>query len=274
VKKTAIAMMLSGLLLSACDDLKSEDNAPANPPFPFKKIIPTASFTQDNDITERGKFYLQGSAANDSDGAVFTYNWTIELGRYNAGNISLSQNDPRATLTAGELTEDVTATITLRVTDHDNSTDQISKTIIIRELDVALLPPMPANPRSGLSGTDSDGDGVRDDLEIAIYNLYPLSKDNREVLRNTAVVFQNVLIAGDSLDSLDDGEVSEKIAKLAACYNLHTELNGLQEAAKIRALTFDTKERLAAYEKFKVGRNGTAQRTMEATFDECRLPQL
>lgn len=277
-------MMISSLLLSACDDLKSEDNAPKSalenalitPQTSPDKIAPIASFTLANDITERAEFYFDGSASSDSDGAISTYNWTIDLGRYNGDNIYFSQNSQKktsATLTAGELTEDITATITLTVTDNDNSTGQISKTIIIRELDVALLPPMPANPKSGLTGTDADGDGVRDDLEIAIYNLYPLSKDNREVLRNTAVVYQDVLIAGDSLDDLDDGDASEKIAKLAACYNLHTELNGLQEVAKIRALTFNTQERLAAYEKFKVGRNGTAQRTVEATFDECRLPQ-
>jgi hypothetical protein len=72
--------------------------------------------------------------------------------------------------------------------------------------------------------------------------------------------FQNVLIAGDSVDDLDDGKVSEKTAKLVACYIDHTELNGRQEVAKIKALTFDTQERLAAYEKFKVGRNGTKNR--------------
>ncbi len=110
-------------------------------------------------------------------------------------------------------------------------------------------------------------------MEIAIYYLYPLSKDNREVSRNAAFVFNNVLVTGDSTDDLDDGDASEKLAKLAWCYNFHTELDSRQERAKIKALTFNTQERLDAFEKFKVGRNGTIQRTVEATFDECRLPQ-
>jgi len=135
------------------------------------------------------------------------------------------------------------------------------------------LPPMPENPAFGLLGTDSNRDGVRDDVEIKIHNLYPLSKDNREVSRKAAQVYQNVLIAGNSADDLDDDGAAEELSKLASCYIDHSSLNGLEEVAKIRSILIDTPERMAAYEKFLMSRNGTTQKTVEATFSECRLPQ-
>ncbi|MBA6389912.1 hypothetical protein H4J38_03860 [Colwellia sp. BRX10-3] len=271
MKKTSIAIMLSSILLSACGDSESKDEVSTPPP--SENVAPTASFTLANDLQERAEFTIDGANSSDSDGSISTYNWTIDLGQYSGENISLNQNNASATLVVGEIAEDVTATITLTVTDNDNSTDEFSSTVIISELDVAMLPPMPIEPDLGLTGTDSDNDGVRDDLEIAIYKLYPLSKDNREVSRNAVLVFNNVLVTGDSIDDLDDGDASEKLAKLASCYIDHTDLNGRHEVAKIKALTFDTEERLKAFEKYKVGRNGTVQRTVEATFDECRLPQ-
>jgi len=272
MKKTTIAMMLSSILLSACGDSEPKKDISTSK-LTSSNVAPVASFTIENSLQERAEFTLDGANSSDSDGSISAYNWTIDLGEYTDGNISLTQNNVNAQLVIGDIAEDVTATITLTVTDNSNSSDEFSTTVTITELDAALLPPMPTEPELGLTGTDSDNDGIRDDLEIAIYNIYPLSKDNREVTRNAALVFRNVLVTGDSTDDLDDGDTSEELAKLVWCYNFHTELDSRKERAKIKALTFNTQERLDAFEKYKMGRNGTAQRTVEATFDECRLPQ-
>jgi hypothetical protein len=126
---------------------------------------------------------------------------------------------------------------------------------------------------TNLVGSDFDNDGVRDDVEVAIYKLYSHSKDNREVSRNAAKVYQMILTAGNSADNLDDNKISEELAKLASCYIDHTNLDGRKEAAKIKFLVFNTKDRLAAFEKYQSGRNGTVQKVVNVTYEECRLPQ-
>tara|TARA_R110000772_G_scaffold244238_1_gene357294 strand:+ start:7317 stop:8141 length:825 start_codon:yes stop_codon:yes gene_type:complete len=269
----AMSALLASCVLSACGGSDSNDTETPSQPQPTSNISPTAIFSQPDDIYERGEFVVDASGSNDSDGSISSYSWSIDLGDYTGNNISLSDNGANSTLVVGEIEEDVTVSVNLTVTDNDGATDDYSNAITIHERDVEKLPPMPANSATGLEGTDSDGDGVRDDIEIKVYNLYPLSKDNREVTRKAAQVFQNVLITGNSADDLDDGDASEQLAKLVWCYNLHTDLNSKQERAKIKALVFDTPERLEALEKFKQSRNGTIQKTVESTFSECRLPQ-
>ena len=269
----AMSVLLASCLLSACGGSDSNDTEAPSQPQPPSNISPTAIFSQPDDIYERGEFVVDATDSNDSDGSISSYSWSIDLGDYTGNNISLSDNGANSTLVVGEIEEDVTVSVNLTVTDNDGATDDYSSTITISELDFEKLPPMPENPTLGLVGTDSDGDGVRDDVEIKVYNLYPLSKDNREVSRKTAQVFQNVLVTGDSEDDLDDGGAAEELSKLASCYIDHTSLNGREEVAKIRSILIDTPERMAAYEKFLMSRNGTVQRTLEANFEECRLPQ-
>ncbi len=145
MKKTSIAIMLSSLLLSACGDSESNN------------IAPTASFTLADDLHERAEFTIDGTnSSSDSNGSISTYYWTIDLGEYRGENIYFTSNNANAKLIIGEISEDVTATITLTVTDNKNLTDEFSRTVIISELDVAMLPPMPTDPDLGLTGTDSD----------------------------------------------------------------------------------------------------------------------
>ena len=269
MKTKLISALLASSLLSAC----SSDTETPSQPQPSSNIPPTAKFSQPDDIYEREEFLIDASDSNDTDGSISSYSWSLDLGNYNGSNINLTDNGTNSTLVVGEIKEDVTVSINLKVTDNDGATANYSNTVTIHELDVEKLPPMPADPTLGLEGTDSDGDGVRDDIEIRLYNLYPLSKDNREVSRKAAQVYQNMLITGNSADDLDNDTASEQLAKLAWCYNLHTELNSRQERAKIKVLVFDTSERLEALEKFYQSRNGTVQRTVESTFSECRLPQ-
>ncbi|KAF7768868.1 hypothetical protein PCIT_a3385 [Pseudoalteromonas citrea] len=269
----AINILLASCLLSACGGSDSDDTQTLPQPQLLSNISPTAAFSQIDDIYERGEFIIDASGSSDSDGSISSYNWSLDLGDYTGKSISLTENGVNSNLVVGEIEEDVTVSVNLTVTDNDGATDKYTNTITIQELDIEKLPPIPVSPRLGLEGTDSDRDGVRDDVEIKIYNLYPLSKDNREISRKAAQIFQNVLVTGDSQDDLDDGEAAEELSKLASCYIDHTSLNGREEVAKIRSILIDTPERMAAYENFLMSRNGTVQRTLEANIEECRLPQ-
>ena len=273
MKTKLISALLASYLLSACSSDTETPSQPQPQPQPSSNIPPTAKFSKPNDIYEREEFLFEASDSNDPDGSISSYSWSLDLGSYNGSNINLTDNGVNSTLVVGEIKEDVTVSINLKVTDNYGATANYSNTVTIHELDVEKLPPMPADPTLGLEGTDSDGDGVRDDIEIRLYNLYPLSKDNREVSRKAAQVYQNMLITGNSADDLDNDTASEQLAKLASCYIDHTNLNSRQEVAVIKGMLIDTPERMAAYEEFLMSRHGTVQRALDASFEECRLPQ-
>ena len=270
-KCQTIAVAMAVLLYGCGGGSGSAPATPAAPP--PANVAPTAEFSIPDDAHERAEYTLDASASSDSDGSISTWDWSLDLGNSGDVNVALVANGDSATLRIGELAEDASVTVTLTVTDNDGETGQLSRSIAVRELDVDLLPPVPADPERGLLGTDSDGDGVRDDIEIAIHELHPLSKDNREMLRYSASVLNQALAAGDSSDDRDDDDVSEGIAKMANCLVVHGDMDHLAESSVLRALAFDTQERLDAYEKFLVGRHGTSQRTVRVEPQDCKLPQ-
>lgn len=251
-------------MLSACGD--SNSKLPTN-------IAPSADFSFPNSVKERNSYTLDGTTSSDSDGSIRSYSWILDLGETPDADISLTSHGATATLAIGEIIEDLTVSITLNVEDNNGATDDETFSFNITEVDQPLLPPMPTNPDTGLTGTDSDNDGVRDDIEIAILNLHPLTLNNREVLRKAATVYSNVLVSGASDDDRDDDIASKELAKMTYCFKMHSEMDSKQQRTFIKALTLNTAERLAAWEQFNTRRNGTVQRVVLAEPNECRLPQ-
>ncbi len=54
----------------------------------------------------------------------------------------------------------------------------------------AHLPPVPANPDATVQGVDANKNGIRDDVELAIFKAYPSSAKTRAVLLQYALVLQ------------------------------------------------------------------------------------
>jgi len=52
------------------------------------------------------------------------------------------------------------------------------------------LPPVPSNPDSSIQGFDANKNGIRDDVELAIFKEYPNSAKTRAVLLQYALVLQ------------------------------------------------------------------------------------
>jgi hypothetical protein len=277
MKSIIITSLAISVLLMGCgggsDSNEGPDSPPPPPPPPPSNVAPVASFVMVREVDERSTLTLDATGSSDSDGSISSYSWSIDYGDYSGDNITLTGSGSTATIAIGEMVESPEIDVLLTVKDDDGSEHSVTEYLLVREVDAARLPPMPSDPKAGLLGTDSDDDGVRDDLEIAIYNLTPMSVENREVNRFAATVFQNILVAGVSEDDLDDGDASEKLSKLVSCYRNHSSMDSRAMRATIRGLSFDTPERLAAYEKYLAGRNGTVQRVLEATADECKLQQ-
>ena len=52
------------------------------------------------------------------------------------------------------------------------------------------LPPVPANPDATVAGVDANNNGIRDDVELAIFKEYPNSAKTRAVLLQYALALQ------------------------------------------------------------------------------------
>ncbi len=56
------------------------------------------------------------------------------------------------------------------------------------------LPPVPSNPDSSIQGLDANTNGIRDDVELAIFKEYPNSAKTRAVLLQYALALQMEMI--------------------------------------------------------------------------------
>jgi len=264
LQHTAIAVSVL-VLLQGCGR-NDEQSIPVNQ-------SPTAKITGGLLFDERSVSELSGETSTDADGSVASYAWDFNLGDYSGDRIHFISNGSSATIEAGELADDVTMTITLTVTGIDGTSSSSTANVRVEEIDRNRLPPMPTNGDNTLLGVDSDNDGVRDDIEIAILDRYPLSIINREVSRRATEIYTEVLNAGEVGDDTVVSAASERMAVLVACYFSQTDMNVQKESGLLEALILNTTERIQAYEKFDAKLSGKVQRTVDADPATCRLPQ-
>lgn len=255
-------LLFGSLVLSGCGGKGSSEDKNNLSNSPPSAVIDVLSV-----LNERSSVELKGNSSTDPDGSISKYLWTIEP----VANISIS--DPTAAITqidVGELTDDSEINIKLKVTDNDGATAESEIMVRLNEVDYDLLPPDPGFASlNSLEGIDSNENGVRDDVEIAIYNLHKDSFNNREVLKLGSNALQKAMISGESIADQDNDIASELIAKFAYCLSEQTGMNRTKELAMLKSLQFNTEERTTAYYKYNQSRDGTIQRVVEATLDEC-----
>lgn len=148
-----------------------------------------------------------------------------------------------------------------------------------------LLPPDPGEAgKTDLLGIDSDGDGVRDDINRYIVFTYPDSEKKREALKQSARSLNAYL--RDSDDKAKTRENGASDDKALDCI-IHVFNSNLDTAFKVddelRAQFLDTKERSRAYARADqqmggyVSNNGPASERFErrraaCSFDADSLP--
>ena len=128
-------------------------------------------------------------------------------------------------------------------------------------------------------GTDSNKNGIRDDVDIAIQKKYPINDPQRRVVEQYARAFQLVLAFG--FCSSDDIQVSN----LKAYDNIIFELRGVTECLKIRFkdnsekvldfvedVTFDTSARRKARDLFGNSRINQTSRKIKVNPIQVRVP--
>lgn len=115
------------------------------------------------------------------------------------------------------------------------------------------LPPDPGEEgKKTLAGIDSDRDGVRDDVQIWIYNQYPNSEKRRAALRQVAVDSQEAILT--FTDKEKSIEVSRKKLRSYDCFLYVFQAQTQEELVEVgnrlqrlKAKILNTRERSDAY---------------------------
>ena len=215
---------------------------------------PTASILVPAVAEERSTINLDGSLSSD-DGGDVTFLWTV-LG---TGDVPVRLHGPAGAvvrLLIGEVTEAVVVEVALSVMDEGGLEDVETATIRIEEIDVALLPPNPGRASlDTLEGIDVNSDGVRDDVERALYELHKESFNNRQILKIGARAYQQTLLASGTPDDRDDDAASATDSLFAGCLVDHSDMDASTAIATVQALMFNTDDRVAAYRAYSAGRS-------------------
>jgi hypothetical protein len=123
-----------------------------------------------------------------------------------------------------------------------------------------ILPPDPGNEgKKTLEGIDSDNDGVRDDLQIAIYNYAPKPEEERlrAAITQDAKANQLAMIAGHTKDPQIIEEARLAISLSVSCTNkIREEYEKGNFVKQMERKAFNTAERVEAYMRYNEALSG------------------
>ncbi len=124
--------------------------------------------------------------------------------------------------------------------------------IPVDELD-RFFPNLPPDPgeegKQTLEGIDADGDGVRDDVQRAIYRLEPRDERKRRAMLQYARGLQRKMLSRESIDAYNQA-IDESVRNRACLRQIFEDDNDEDAEIKIRLLieflSYNTKERVLA----------------------------
>ena len=263
----SVLLLFSALLLSACGGGGGGGSAPA----PAANVPPQAAISAPSSANERTSAEISGTGSSDSDGSIAAYQWSLD----NPDNINVSIENPtqvNTKLVFGEVQTTVDITLNLKVTDNADATASAQTTIRIVEIDAARLPPEPDAEagRQTVQGIDTNGNGVRDDVEHSLYRLYPLDTPRRETLLIGAQATQMEVLAGSENDPRAGDAASQRSAEFAAC-SIASRIYIFDDIATLNFFTLDTDARHQAYLAYEASRSGTVQPAIDPDSANCSL---
>ena len=122
-----------------------------------------------------------------------------------------------------------------------------------------------------LLGGDADQNGVRDDVEGLIDELYT-NPDIRIILRKGARALTQAMLASLTADDRDDDAASEATMHYSQCLAEYSRRDARVNHAILSSLVIDTQERWDAYARYDRGRHGTIQDVAPVDYSECISP--
>ena len=216
------------------------------------------------------------------------YQWSLVNPDPDKVNVSIDNPmQANAKLVFGEVKTAADITLNLQVTDNAGSTSSVQTTVRVAEIDAAGLPPRPDVQASlqTVPGIDTNGNGVRDDMEHDLYDIYPLDTPRRKVLLVGAQAMQMQvlvgmqLLAGSANPSAGDA-ASQRTAEFIACAvgnmggidSIDSDFLALEEdIALLQLFTLNTAARDRAYIVYQESRGGTVQDSIDPKSANCSL---
>ncbi len=182
--------------------------------------------------------------------ADITNNGTEDVLAVNAAVTSTSPTTVVTTniLNFGDISAEQTVTssntFTLKI-DRRYSFDESN--LVWEIYNYAPLPPDPGEAgKETLEGIDTDEDGVRDDVQIAIAKLYPVNENTRLTLTQLATSIQQSIIAVNSNNNQELSNALNKIILATECISIHSN-NPWEDVIFIQVIINNTTKRAEAY---------------------------
>lgn len=246
------------LMMTACSD-GSAPQDPNLPPLP-QNSAPSAVISSVPDTVERTTITVDGSGSTDPDGSISAYAWSLT--NPSDFDISLTISDePTTEIEIGEIADDVTLELSLTVMDNQGASASTSTTVFVEEIDFDLLPPFPGRQSlATVEGIDSDSDGVRDEVEIALYGIYELETPIRELSQIGASALQLAVLAGASNDTDLAGTASIQMSKFIACLSFLEGVNKSRAIFMVEGTAANSQDRsnaMISYNDLLIGRTST-----------------
>ena len=144
--------------------------------------------------------------------------------------------------------------IIVSATDGVYTTQSVSRTIVqtLPALDGDIIPEDPGDlADTTLLGVDSDGDGVRDDIELWVNSINQLSALQKATLKHMSAIMQKHIVLGDDKEASISAKYEEILYDYCVEYRFGRE-PASENLSNLRVKFYNTRERLLSWAKGEV----------------------
>ncbi len=120
-----------------------------------------------------------------------------------------------------------------------------------------------------LTGTDSDNNGVRDDIDTYISSNYSIPNQKTAVLQTAKALQKTLMVDTNNIESVKEvnRQVSRGIDCIFTVFNNNSTKSPTQAVQELESITANTKQRLLTYLKYNKALDGTSSALTEG--DSC-----
>ncbi|GGY49570.1 hypothetical protein GCM10011297_23160 [Bacterioplanes sanyensis] len=154
------------------------------------------------------------------------------------------------------------------------ASDTSRHTLTIKEIDAQKLPPKPKffAARETIEGIDTDGNGVRDEVEHGLYELYGDKFQLYRATLWTAYQLQEKMEAASSGDMKRLMRVKDKSMEMVSCFSGFSGARShemIDYLVSVRSFVVNTDERKNAYSQYSQWVSMKSRKAVAMSKDEC-----
>jgi len=275
MRKTYLATCLLGALtLAACGGGSESETTPVTDGgnngggTGSGPVTETVSFRLTHgslNVEERTIFTIE--ASSDVDGIEYAWDYTPEPG------YAVEVNGSTVEVTVGELTQDSAfkISVTASADNYESSTESVS--FSLREVDRAKLPPelTVGEATRTIEGVDSNSNGIRDDAERTVYELYESDYENRGIAWALTHSLQQQIMATHADDPDKAIEQATKMGlRTSYCLSEYVDEETRRAmASHVQNMMLDTPDRRKSFEEYLVNRGQVVVNVSDISLADC-----